>query len=491
MYKLTKNIVKLLLTFIILLTQLPTTILYSQIYQENNPNDERFKILALKKAKVVYEKNEKDYNDALLLYNKKNISKKELESYKLLYENSKLNYQQYMLSVIFDKPHLSIISAEKSKDNEGNITVELKLKNTSGGNYEIENLENDKNNNNSSSLIPSGVKNIYVSLKDESGSIISQPYEYHIKEMKNDELIKIKFSLLKDVDAITVSSNYGDKYDNKKIYLKRKSSLKSVSIIPELYAQEIESGNTAFYPITMEYYGEINQRYRLKLEDLPKYFSYEFTNATTNSIISNIMFSNSNNKQRFILKVTTPEKIGDNVELDKPVSFKVVLENFDGKTVGKTDLELTPTGKASLEFTMRNMFFTSEIGKNINIYPLKVKNDGLKSLTNISFNLMLPPEWEYKLTPKKIDKLNPGDEKKISLEIIPTTSTNESVMPGLYQIKLSSKAKSINRTIKTSEREIKIELNNKSNPLLVGVMILLGLVLVVGVIFVFARISKN
>ena len=41
--------------------------------------------------------------------------------------------------------------------------------------------------------------NLYVSIKDLDRSIISQPYEHHVKKLKLNEEYTMHFKLLKDV----------------------------------------------------------------------------------------------------------------------------------------------------------------------------------------------------------------------------------------------------------------------------------------------------
>ena len=471
---------------IITLFILFTNFLLSQTYQNYNPNDERFKVLALKKAKNQCELYKKQFDNAQKLFEKQLISSEELDRHKNIYENSKLNYDQYYLSVIFDKPHLSVLKAEKTKDSNGNTLVFLKIKNSSGGSFGIEDTM-QQNETDNQTLSPNKMNNIYISLKDENGSIISQPYEYHLKSIKLNKTATIEFSLLKDVDYLTVSANYGDKYDNKKIYLKRKSGYESITISPDIYAQETECGKTAIYRLNIEYYGDTKKRYKLKIDGLPKYFNHEFINSKTNSTISSVTFSEKNYQQNIILKVSIPEKNGDNVKLDENIKFSTNLLTQANKKAGNISLEVKPTGKAEMEFVMNNMFFSIEKEEVLSIYPLKIKNSGQKEITDISFEFILPPDWEYKLSPKKINILKTGEEQKLTLEIIPA----KDALPGIYQTKIKTIAKALNRQLSIDTREIKIEVKDKSNPMLTIFMLLLAIVIVGGVIIIIVKITKN
>jgi uncharacterized membrane protein len=469
---------------VLILTLLILTILQAVTYQEYNPNDDRFKVLALEKAKKRLTVSERDFDNAVKLYEKKMISQREYEDFKLQYENDKLNFQQYMLSVIFDKPHLSVESAIKSQLNDGTVVVDLTISNTSGGSFSLE--DNMLEELGTSKINATTMYNIYISLKDQSGNIISQPYEYHIKELNLQDSKKITFELLKDVESVTVSANYGDKFTEKQIYLKRKTSEGKVNIMPDIFSQEIESGFTAIYRLNMEFFGEGRRRYQLSHKGLPKHFTCEFINTMNNAVVSSVVFSENNPEQSYILKVSVPEKIGDNLDLNQPLEFTVCLD-YNGKQKGETQLELIPTGKASLKLAMNNMYFSAEQDENITIYPLKVTNDGLKKLNNLSFDIFLPPNWEYKLNPEKIEELLPGDEQKLSLEVIPA----KDAMSGIYQLRLKAAAKAKSRTINTSEKEVKLELLTKRNPFLLFIIILAVIATITGVIYGLIKVSKN
>lgn len=469
----------LILGFVLILN------LVSITYQEYNPNDERFKILALKKSKALLDKSERDYKKAKKLFKKGFISEDELDEFKLQYETDRLNYQQYMLSVIFDKPHLSVIKANKFQNDKGDIIAEITIKNSSGGTYAVE--EKALDGWDDTELKPTILYNLYISLKDQYGNMISQPYEYHLKKISLNEEKTIRFKLLKDMEAVTVASNYGDKYDEKKIFLKRKSSRNILSVDSDIYAQEIESGQSAEYNLTLEYFGELRKKFAFDIEKLPKIYTFEFVKRSNNATVSNIFFSQKNPIQNFILKIRVPEKIEDNLILDKQIEFDVNIVNEDGEIAGSNSLELTPTGKASLLLEMNNLYFSAERGKNIEIFPIKIKNEGMKDITDIDFDLFLPPGWEYQMKPEKLEKLTVSEEEKIELTLIPDKNT----LSGIYQVKLKSSGKNVNKIVRTSDYELKIEINNKTNLLMTITLIVLALALIMGLIYILLKISKN
>ncbi len=455
-------------------------------YQEYNPNDERFKILAVQKAKLRMEQSEQDMKNARELLDKKCISQTEYQQYESQYRNDKLNYDQYMLSVIYDKPYISVVSAYKTQQEDGQTYVELTLANTSGGNYAMEEAASNEIGENSQ-LHPDTMYNLYVSLQDEQKNIISQPYEYHIQSLKLGMEKKIRFSLLKDVESVLVSVNYGDQISEKKILLKRKGTSNSVTITSDLYAQDVQNGETAAFHLTMEYFGDGRKNLVPKILNLPPGFSWSIVNESNNVNVSDLVFSTNQAKQYYILYVTIPEKSGTNIVMDKPLPFTLNLTNKAREIAGAVDLQITPSGKAELIVSLQNLYYQINKGKSLEIYPVIIENKGIKPVTNISYDLNLPSNWEYKVVPAQITKLEPKEKVKIKIVIIPSDNTGK----GIYDVKLVIAGKNVDKPVQTPEQQIKLEIQEKGNVWLIIGSILLALAFVGGLVYGMIRISKN
>ncbi len=85
---------------------------YSQSFYSER-NDEIFLILALKKQKAAYDTAKSGYNSALELVKRELISREEFEQTKASFINQEINYQQAILRVIFDQPHILIEVKER------------------------------------------------------------------------------------------------------------------------------------------------------------------------------------------------------------------------------------------------------------------------------------------------------------------------------------------------------------------------------------------
>lgn len=454
-------------------------------YQEYNPNDERFRILALEKAKIRLELSERNWRNAKDLYEKKLISKNEYLAYELQFKNDRLNYDQYMLSVIFDKPYISILKADKIKDEQGEIFVELTIKNSSGGNVGLE--ETMMEDIQSSRLSTSEMYNLYVSIKDLNRNIISQPYEYHIRRLNFDQEYFIRFKLLKDVESVIISTNYGDKIDEKQVYLSRKQDSNLIMVKPDIYAQEIENGQMATFRLAMEYFGDTRQSFSVETDGLPEIFTWDIISLQSQVTLSRLVFSPSETHQNYGLRIRVPEKIGDNIEFDKPILFKLLLKNQQNEIAGFSELQIVPTGKVSMKLTVNNLYWKGNDTEEITFKSLRLENDGMKAITNISSDVFLPPEWDYEISPQRIERLNPGERIPVELKI----RMNKKVMPGIYQVKFKMTGNHVNRTLQTSEIDFKAEVVKKTNLIVVLLSVLVSLSIIIGTIWFIIKISKN
>ncbi|HOD53210.1 MAG TPA: NEW3 domain-containing protein [Candidatus Cloacimonadota bacterium] len=452
-------------------------------YQEYNPNDERFRVLALQKAKIRLEQSERDWKNAKELFEKKLISQSEYKEYELQYQNDKISFQQYMLTVIYDKPHIMVLSAAKSQSADGKNHVELIIQNNSGGNYGIE--ESLLKEVNTDKLSPSVIHNVYVSLHDLQGNIISQPYEYHIATLKLNEKKRINFSILKDVESVIVTANYGDKIDQKQIYLSRKTDSNLVNITPNYFSQEVESGQTAIFDLKMEYFGNTRENISYELINLPALFTYEL--SSENIVLNQFALSSSEPTKNLQLKINIPEKSGSNIELDKPYLFEVVLKNKENAIVGQTELQIIPTSKADLRISFGNQYWKGNDHERIEFVNIKLENKGMKTITNLNYDIFLPNDWEYKVSPEKIEKLDPKEKVNIKLEIIPSKNT----LPGIYSLRFKVNGSNVNRIVQTTEQDLKVELVKKTNIFVIIISLLFSIAIVIGAGYFFWKISKN
>ena len=459
--------------------------LMAQTYQEYNPQSERFRILALEMAKIRLENSERQFQNARDLFEQNMISQDELQMYDLQYRSDRLNFDMYMLSVIFDNPYINIMKADKITDVNGEVFVELTIKNSSGGNLGIE--ESMLEDFAGSRISINEMFNIYVSIKDLNRSIISQPYEYHIAKLNFNEEYSIRFKLLKDEESVIISTNYGDKISEKQIYLTRRQDSSLITIIPDIYAQEIETGQMATFRLVMEYFGDTRQSFTVEMQGLPEIFTWDVFSTQSSVTMSRLVFSPAETRQTYGLRVRVPERVGNNVEFDVPIEFNLHLKNALDEITGISELQIVPTGRVSMRLIVNNLYWKGNDTQEIEFSQIRLENEGMRPITNVSAEIFLPANWEYEITPQRIEILNPGERVPVDIKI----KMPSNVLPGIYQIRYRMIGNSVNRNLQTSEIEFRAEVVKKTNVLVILFSVVLSLAVIVGAIVFIIKISKN
>jgi len=297
----------------------------------------------------------------------------------------------------------------------------------------------------------------------------------------------IMFKILRDVESVIISTNYGDKIDEKQVFLSRKQDTNLIMINPEYYAQEVENGQMVTFKLMMEYFGDTRQGFKLVTEELPDIFTWDVISLQSQVTLSGLSFSPSETIQTYGLRIRVPEKIGDNLEFDKPILFKVLLMNQIGEISGQTELQIVPTGRVNMKLSVNNLYWKGDDSEEITFKALRLENDGMKTITNISADVLLPLDWEYVLIPQKIEKLNPGEKIPIDLKV----KMNKKVMPGIYQIKYKMTGNYINRNLQTSEVDFKVEVVKKTNIFVVLFVVIISIVIIITTIWFIIKISKS
>ncbi|MCL2063570.1 MAG: NEW3 domain-containing protein [Candidatus Cloacimonetes bacterium] len=473
------------ITTLILLLYSLFSLLNAQTYQEYNPNSERFRIIALEMAKIRLEYSEQQWRNARELFEQNLISQNDFHQYELQYKSDRLNFDMYMLSVIFDNPYINIVQADKIRDINGEVFVELIIKNTSGGNYGLEeSLMEDIAGTN---LSITGMYNLYISIKDMNRTIISQPYEYHITRLNFEEEYSIRFRLLKDVESAIVSTNYGDRVAEKQIYFTRRQDRSLITVIPDIYAQEIETGQMATFRLSMEYFGDIRQSFTAEMEGLPEIFTWDVFSTQSNVTMSRLVFSPAETRQNYGLRIRVPERVGNNVEFDVPIEFNMLLKNAQNEVAGIAELQIVPTGRVSMRLIVNNLYWKGNDTQEIVFSQIRLENEGMRPITNVSAEIFLPANWEYEITPQRIEILNPGERIPIEIKI----KMPSNVLPGIYQLRYRMIGNSVNRNLQTSEIEFRAEVVKKTNVLVILFSVVLSLAVIVGAIVFIIKISKN
>ena len=167
---------------------------------------------------------------------------------------------------------------------------------------------------------------MYISITNDQGAIISQPYEAKIAQLKHGEPQIIDFMLLQDLDAVTVNMIYGNgSTRSMKIFLQKDASVNRVAVQSQQFSQEIELGKSATFDLTLELFSGVSNTFSLEVLNLPMQIDRFFKDPAGQARLSQFKFTETTNTRKAALEVSLPDRPTDEVTMDKPIVFYVVV----------------------------------------------------------------------------------------------------------------------------------------------------------------------
>ncbi len=472
--------------------------------QYYNPNDERFKFLALKKTEASFNEARSRYSRAQKLLEQGLISHEEFEKFEVDYQYAELEYQQALLSVIFEKPKIIIDEAVKYVSEDGQKRVKLTLRNTAGGSFDIDRFESLENDSLAARLKPDELYNVYVSLKSGE-TVIGQPYVAKIPVLKYGEPKTTDFLLLKDLDEVIVSINYADKVEDTRIYLQKGHSAEQVAISSLQFSQEADLGSRVTYNLKLERFTSGSSAFKLAAVNLPRQITYDFVDPNTGARLTRVNFIEGITTQNLSLNLYLPERADSSVAVDRPISFYAVAldqeaaSHFDDGSSGslapeqlsrlgggRVRLEIIPRGRAKIELLMKKLFYEIGAGDDI-VMDLRVKNGGTKDLNNVRVELSLPYDWQARIDPQMISSLLESAEQPVGITILPPSAVDV----GDYQVKVKAQCMVDNRKVESEEQLVRLTVKSSSSVIGTLILILLLLALVVGLIVFGIKLTRR
>ena len=466
-----------------------------------NPNDERFKSLYLEKTQSDYRMQKQDFQRQKLLHDKGLISERDYSQSEASFKAAQITYQQAILSLAFEQPHITIDNGIKYQGKDGKKRVRLTMRNTTGGliegrKIELEDFEGIRTDR---------IANVYVSLLNDAKAIVSKPYEAKIESMPFNKPIAVDFFLLQDLDNVTVKCVYGDKTDEKKIFLQKDESANRVLISSEQFSQEADLGARANYNLTLELFSSSDNVYKLDVFNLPRQIACDFLEDPTNARLSQVKFSQDINSRKIALAVYLPDRYDStSFMIDAPITFfaaaiprsdaEQVADKEKGYTAAELDrmnisyirLELVPRGVGRIQVRAAN--FYQELRPNERVQMnLTVYNDGTRRLDNIKVQAESPLNWTSTILPDLVPSLLPGKEETIAVTIVPPSD----VSVGDYETTIKTEAFASNRKVDSEDKKIRIHISSSANILGTASLILLLVGILVGVVVFGVRLSRR
>jgi len=470
-----------------------------------NQRDDQYRLLGLKRAKEAYEVARSDYERQKELYKKKFITAVELERARSNYADAEVNYQQSLLAVLFEEQYVSVAEAVKYHAEDGTRRVRLTLANTSGGTAEFRKLINIQDEL-FRSLQPDVINNVYVSLINDDNAIISRPYESKVAELRYGEPYDVDFTLLQDLDVVTVSLIYGNgNQRSMKIFLQKDATVNKVAVQSEEFSQEVDLGASASFDLTLELYSGVANTFSLEVVNLPAQIGRYFRAAGGQVRLSQLKFTESAHTKIATLEVSLPDRPTEEVAMDVPIPFYVLVipreqkselsdvqnrrwtqEEIEALSVGFVRLELVPRGKGRLLVRAPQLYHAVDADEAVEM-NIELFNEGNRRIDNIEVKVDLPLNWTKQIDPSVISSLAISEDARIELVFIPP----DDIAVGKYEIRIRTTGMSNNQPVIGEDKTVTVEIRAHANVLGTALIILLIVGLVGGMVVYGVKLSRR
>lgn len=470
-----------------------------------NQRDDKYRLLGLKRAKEAFEFSRKEFERQQDLHRKGLLSQAELDRSRVSFSDAEVNYQQSLLAVLFETQFISVERAVKYQARDGKKHVRLTLINTSGGNAEFQKLVGMEDQL-FRSLQPDIIPNIYVSIANTENSIISQPYEAKIDELRFGHPKELDFVLLQDLDAVVVNLIYGNGSSRAmKIFLQKDATQNRVIVQSQQFSQEAELGKTATFDLTLELFSGTTNTFALEVVNLPQQLNRYFKDPQTQARLSQFKFLENANTRRAALDVSLPDRPSSDIRMDIPIPFFVLviprdrmdefrnagsrqwtMEEIEKLQIGYVKLELVPRGKGRLLVRAQQLYHSIGADGVVRL-PVELVNEGTRRLDNVKVEADVPLNWTKKVDPMVIPSLDISEERRIMLEFTPPPG----IAPGRYEIRLRTTALSDNQPVNGEDKTITAEVQAQTNVLGTMIVVLLILGTIGGIVWYGVKISRR
>lgn len=481
---------------------LVTSAVFAQTATNYNPRDDQYKLLGLKRALDAYNLAKAEFDRQKELLEKGLIAKADLERSERNYREAEVNYQQSLLAVIYEKRYISIQKAVKYQLAGGQRRVRLTLANMTSGTSDIKRLLN-VDENIYSLVQPDVITDVYVSILNEQGAIISQPYEIKVEALKVGEPPTIEFTLLQDVDVASIRFIYGSSQDTKRIYFQKDASSNRVAITTEQFSQEAPLGSTATYRMRMELFSSSETVFRLEVVNLLDQLSIYFQDPQTSARITQLKYTEGVNTKNISLNVLLPQRANDALQIDKPIKFYVLAipqgtdlrinrntpmteEQIRKLNVGYAQLELVPRGVGQILVRAQQLFYEINPDQSVTM-SVDVANEGSRWIDNLRIDTDIPLNWTKVIDPNVVDRLEPTAEKRITFKFTPPAD----VGVGKYDLRIRVTGKSDNQPLEAEPRTVTIQVTPNANVFGTAFIVLAIIGLVVGIVVFGIRLAKR
>jgi NPCBM-associated, NEW3 domain of alpha-galactosidase len=433
------------------------------------------------------------------------ISKAQQERIEAQVTAAELNFQQAVLSLLDQEPRLSVRRAVKSQTPDGRRFVEITVVNLtpSVDDAQFRLLANfDGADPIPDALRTRTLNDLFVSLRDTGepdangrpvgrGTTIGLPYEVYVPELRYGQSKELRFQLLRDVDSVLVAIAHKGQTQEMDLQLEQAETAHVVDVTSPQISQEADLGGQATFDLRLERSTVDVRSLQLRVLNLPQQISYSFLEPKGEARVSQINFAAGVNQQSLALRLFLPDRADEEMHVDQPLAFWVVVvgtgqverfaqarrytpEEIEASRAGSLRLELIPRGVGRIEVTAESLFSEIREGEAVDA-TIRIRNTGTRRLDNVQLGVEAPLDWHVELTPQLIPALGIRNEQKVRLHIAPPKDT----AVGDYEIRVRAESSAYNRRVPSEEKIYRVSVKAAGRFWAIGT-VLGGVLLVIG-----------
>lgn len=476
----------------------------------------------LEHARETYERYKNEYENAQRLFEKKILSKKELDealsSYtqaQQLLKQAQIQLDRTKLSFLANATHITVMEAKKYYDSEGRRMLDLVLKNTSNLAQAESALGLIDTNLPSQTGWQSpeqiqallDIENIIVSVVNNTSSI-GKPYEQIIPLLPYGKEKKLNFVLLTDVQEAGVRLQYLDQQVTEKVFLEKESLQEIPTIVASQFSQEGLLGTDIRYNLGLEMLVTTDRNFSLLVTNVPAQMNCSFVDLSSGARITSVRFTEDVSKHDLALQVSIPQKL-DVEMIDKTISFQAwalatrqaemlnkLKQRYAGQGIpsdqlgqinaARVDLALIPKGTGRLEILINNLYQEIKPQQDVNV-KADLHNDGTLTLFGIIPEISPPLGWTAEVTPKSIEKLAPGDKYPMKIHLKP----GPEVGVGEYEAQIEARGQSGSEMVDALEKRLRIRISAETHIAATLILVLALVALITGIVFMGVKLSRR
>lgn len=418
------------------------------------------------------------------------VSESEYQENQLDYERKKLEVQHSLVELIRIQPDIQILSCEKTRSLNDVSTLDVTLQDRTRFFPSVPGLAEEEMKDIMGSRRPAGrtANEWKVSLCNESGTIIGNPYIARVNTNAETQIQKVHFRMLENVDSVILKVQAGEWSQDFRIRPVIAETGDQLAVRAERFAQEASLGGEIRYTLHLETFANTGSAYGYAVSGLPAEIQCRLEDCSTKTTVSKIGFSGAARSVDLQLCLSLPNLPGS-IPLDRTIPFRIGF--LEEQTRGQAHPQ--EKGGVSLEILVRaasrfRVFAGNLMRSTAGEKPVRLsftfQNTGQKTIFRPSTEIEAPPEWQTSLgnMPASLD---PGQSREVEVVLTPPPS----LANGDYTVRIHPFCFDGDRKVAGDELLFRIEHSpDQGSGLRIG---LIGMIAVLVGAFLFAAVRYS